>query len=206
MHLRRINPATDIRPSVVGNYDFHYHKFTNWEVSETIGNHDSLTVVDHTHSIPQEDSSLSSASAYRVYVNKEANPTDYVIDTSSGRIKFNSEKINMTYPIYSCSFKIRGDFYHPDVLRTYTFELETQSIEQFIVQMMKDFYSKYGKEVDDGVGFEWSSTSFSVAEKGSGMWDFNDTGMTQLLKYDPELIFLELRFISAYWKFVCGKR
>ena len=74
--------------SIVGNYEFHYHKISNWETYETIINYDSLTVVDHEHTITQDDSFLSSDSSYKVYINgTETEATNYSIDIDSGKIK-----------------------------------------------------------------------------------------------------------------------
>jgi hypothetical protein len=153
--------GTGYTTSVKGDYEFHYHRIEGWETSETRGNYGSMTVTEHSHSVPQENSVLSQAGRFKVYVNGvEADPSGYTINASSRTVSFSPGKASITYPVYRCSFQIRGKTANGPK-RTYEFEMETPSVKRFIIGMMLNFYRQYSDEIE-GVGTTTRTTTVQV--------------------------------------------
>ena len=156
--------------SVIGAYEFHYHRIAGFAVTETRGNYGSITVENHVHTIPGDDSSLDQGGVYKVYINgKEAAPEDYAINAGAATITFVPGKVNWTLPVYSCTFQIRGKG-SDTTPRTYAYKLETMSVEKFLTGMWLDFYNTYKEEIN-GVPITSTTTNVQVWNEGTQQYD-----------------------------------
>ena len=134
--------------SVIGSYESHFHRISGFATTDTTGNYGSTTLTAHSHSIPQTDSTLSQSGTYQVYVNgKVIDSSSYSIDAASASVTFVPGTANITKPTYSCSFQIAPYGGGTGTPRTYSFTQSTTGIQQFLMNLILDFYSTYSNEM-----------------------------------------------------------
>lgn len=175
--------------SVLGDYEFHFHKIENWKTVKTQLNHGSITAADHEHSLPEENSVISEGGRFRVYVNGiERDLKDYTINARAKTITFQPGKVNYSLPVYKSSFEIRGAP-EPEPKRLYEYELETPSVRNFVMGMIIDFYRKYREEIE-GYGVKEVLNTITVGSTEYGDGKEEDVEITKLEK---EWLFWYLR-------------